>query len=327
MPSRSVATPAPTWDPSKLAAGSLDSRRAAVHQLAERLAEHPGSATFRVIPLPEQSLAVRLLAELAEAADAAHDSTTLCCVLSCVANLRLVGLPTVDIARVCSLVVHHASGEPETRAFACAAAYNLSQEPWVLETLSRVHLDAGEPLSARSGDPPEVARHARAAFMRMRRQRWGWLRRAGCARWLACAVLLGLLLCAVRSGAAAQEEPAARLITGEETREETAARTPPPTAARHHHNNHSRARAAVTKTLSPPHSWSEVASWQRGSPFARVGPPRAGLLSLSNGEPESGRISPSIPFDVLGAGESQGERGGGASVSACPNACRVASHA
>ena len=305
MPSRSVATPAPTWDPSKLAAGSLDSRRAAVHQLAERLAEHPGSATFRVIPLPEQSLAVRLLAELAEAADAAHDSTTLCCVLSCVANLRLVGLPTVDIARVCSLVVHHASGEPETRAFACAAAYNLSQEPWVLETLSRVHVDAGEPLSARSGDPPEVARHARAAFMRMRRQRWGWLRRAGCARWLACAVLLGLLLCAVRSGAAAQEEPAARLIAGEETREETAARTPPPTAARHHHNNHSRARAAVTKTLSPPHSWLEVASWQRGSPFARVGPPRAGLLSLSNGEPESGRISPRSPS--ISSGRVRGE--------------------
>lgn len=158
MPRSVVATPAPTWDPSKFAAGhSLDSRRAAVHQLAEKLAAHPGSATFRVIPMPEQSLAVRLLAELAEAADAAHDSTTVCCVLSCVANLRLVGLPAVDIARMCSLVMQHASAEPETRAFACAAAYNLSQEPWVLETLSRVHVDAGEPLSARPGDPPEVA--------------------------------------------------------------------------------------------------------------------------------------------------------------------------
>jgi hypothetical protein len=161
MPRHVVATPAPTWDPSKLAAEhSLDSRRAAVHQLAEKLAEHPGSSTFRVIPMPEQSLAVLLLSELAEAAEAAHDATTVCCVLSCVANLRLVGLPSVDVDRVCSLVVHHAaSGEPATRAFACAAAYNLSQEPWVLDTLSRVHVDAGEPLSATPGDPPEVAEH------------------------------------------------------------------------------------------------------------------------------------------------------------------------
>ena len=269
---RSAATSAPTWDPSKFAAEhSLDSRRAAVHQLAERLAAHPGSSTFRVIPMPEQSLAVRLLAELAEAADAAHDSTTVCCVLSCVANLRLVGLPSVDIARVCSLVMHHASGEPETRAFACAAAYNLSQEPWVLETLSRVHVDAGEPLSARTGDPPEVVRHARAAFVRMRRQRGGWLRRAGCARWLACAVLLGLLLCAARSWTSAREETPARLMTA--PAEETSALTPPPTAARHHRN-----KQDVTKTLPPPHSWLEIASRQRSSHAARVGPPGAGLL-------------------------------------------------
>ena len=155
-----VATPAPTWDPSKFAAKhSLNSRRAAVHALAVQLAAHPGSATFRVIPLPEQSLAVLLLAELAESANAAHDSTTVCCVLSCVANLRLVGLPSADIESVCRLVMRHASAEPEARAFACAAAYNLSQEPWVLETLSRVHADAGEPLEVRMDDPTEVAQH------------------------------------------------------------------------------------------------------------------------------------------------------------------------
>ena len=104
----------------------------------------------------------------------------------------------------------------------------------------------------------------------------GWLRRAGCARWLACAVLLGLLLCAARSWTAAQQETPARLITA--PGEETSTLTPPPTAARHHRNNHSRSRADLTKTLPPPRSWLDVASWQRGSPAARVGPPGAGLL-------------------------------------------------
>ena len=248
--------------------------------------------------------------------------------LSCVANLRLVGLPTVDIARVCSLVVHHASGEPETRSFACATAYNLSQEPWVLETLSRVHVDAGEPLSARSGDPPEVARHAGAASMRMRRQRWGWLRRAGCARWLTCAVLLGLLLCAVRSETAAQEEPAARLIAGEEAREETAARTPatncgaasPQQPQPRPSSRHQDAIAAAQLVRSRLLAARQPLCTGLATRHVVSNPPRAGLLSHSKGEPEPGRISPQSPS--ISWGGWGGERGGGATVSACQRLSR-----
>jgi len=300
-----VATPAPTWDPSKFAAKhSLNSRRAAVHALAVQLAAHPGSATFRVIPLPEQSLAVLLLAELAESANAAHDSTTVCCVLSCVANLRLVGLPSADIESVCRLVMRHASAEPEARAFACAAAYNLSQEPWVLETLSRVHADAGEPLEVRMDDPTEVARHARAALERIRGLRWGWLRRAGCARWLACALLLWLLLCAAQSWAAPHpakaeiaeiaeiaETSTSVLMTSVQT---AAAPARPPTVARSHRNNHSRARADLDTPPPHPKPKSATGHGQGGRPVRPAVSAVSALRTADLGPRTRSRAIPSL---------------------------------
>ena len=119
----------------------------------------------------------------------------------------------------------------------------------------------------------QVARHARAALERIRGLRWGWLRRAGCARWLACALLLWLLLCAAQSWAAPHpakaeiaeiaeiaETSTSVLMTSVQT---AAAPARPPTVARSHRNNHSRARADLD--TPPPHNLLEAAR-QLGRP-------------------------------------------------------------
>lgn len=258
--------PVAPWEPSKLSPEQpLEARRAAVLELAKKLSHHAGSATARVIPLPEQSLAVRMLAELADDADAAHDWTSVCSVLSCVANLRLVGLPSADIGRASSLVVRHAaSAKPEVRSFACAAAFNLSQEPWVLDTLASVHAAAGnQPLRVRPSDPPEVAQQARAALERIRGPRCGGPRVWRCARWLVGLMLLGLMLFASPLGRRWSREGAAATATAAAARATAPPPQPRPRVFTKHHLRPPTAPAPLAARLSPHHISSSNSNHSR----------------------------------------------------------------